>query len=207
MLKRDARFAGLHRRAQALEQVVVNAGVGEEPPRVGEGRLHASREDIRADALGQLLRLRKVRELEVPFEESDLMVAEEPHHAPLALARARLEIRQELVGGDGVGAAVDDVAELHENRATASPRVALDEPRVSEDGAERIETSVQVAENHCAKRIATGSHRAEHDRGLVNRQPESARRTWRTWHPLALQSHARIGRAGYRTREPASAAR
>ncbi len=152
----------------------MNAGVGEEPPRVGEGCLHASRDDVGADALGELLRFRKVRELEIPLKESDLVVTQEPHHTPLALSRARLEIGQKLVGGDRIGAAVDDVAELHEDRAAASPRVALDESRVREDGAERIEASVQVAEDHGAKRIATGGHRGQHDRGFANRQPESA---------------------------------
>ncbi len=76
----------------------------------------------------------------------ELVIAEQRHDSPTRALRVALEATEKVDGLARVRAAVEDVARLHEHRASSAPPIAVvDDLRRAQDRDEVVERPVDVA--------------------------------------------------------------
>lgn len=91
-----------------------------------------------------------------------LVVAEQNDHLAALLPGLLLQAHQQVQAGAHLGAAVEDVAGLHEDRVAARPaQLVVDEPDLPQYRREAVEGAVDVGDGHHATRVLSGRRRRD----------------------------------------------
>jgi hypothetical protein len=113
---------------------------------------------------------------QVAHHVHDLVIAQKRHHPAAATCRPPFEGHHELEGCPHRGAAVDQIAELDQDRVAAGPRAAsVDEAGLDQDRLERGQVSMHIADRHDPRRRVRRRRQSEPQADDHRRRPPGAR--------------------------------